>query len=153
MIFGAFVHFMKLKLNTGLWTPLPPSCKTKIYLIHILTSVFFFAHLISHCHTNLQSVVNNSILLKLLICKKNDKIGSCELLLEVRVVNMMQAYLFDTEFRAEFFVQDAEKREEAELLFTKLKKCYEVLSDPHKRAIYDSLGQEGLKVTGYLHLE
>jgi len=45
--------------------------------------------------------------------------------------------------------QDAKKREEAELLFTKLKKCYEVLSDPHKRVIYDCLGKEGLQEQGW----
>ena len=42
--------------------------------------------------------------------------------------------------------EDAVKREEADLLFTKLKRCYEVLIDPHKRAIYDCLGKEGLQV-------
>jgi len=45
--------------------------------------------------------------------------------------------------------QDPGKREEAELLFTKLKRCYEVLSDPHKRAIYDCLGKQGLKEQGW----
>ncbi|XP_023330820.1 dnaJ homolog subfamily C member 11 isoform X2 [Eurytemora carolleeae] len=45
--------------------------------------------------------------------------------------------------------QDAVKREEADLLFTKLKRCYEVLIDPHKRAIYDCLGKEGLQEQGW----
>lgn len=35
------------------------------------------------------------------------------------------------------------------MLFTKLKSYYEVLSDPHKRAIYDCLGKEGLKEQGW----
>jgi len=45
--------------------------------------------------------------------------------------------------------QDEAKRAQAEQLFTKLKKCYEVLSDPHKRAIYDCLGKEGLEEDGW----
>eukprot|EP00088_Acartia_fossae_P053707 TRINITY_DN6127_c0_g1_i4.p1 TRINITY_DN6127_c0_g1~~TRINITY_DN6127_c0_g1_i4.p1 ORF type:complete len:594 (+),score=122.49 TRINITY_DN6127_c0_g1_i4:48-1829(+) len=45
--------------------------------------------------------------------------------------------------------QDPDKRAQAELLFTKLKNAYEVLSDPHKRAIYDCLGKEGLKEEGW----
>ena len=43
-------------------------------------------------------------------------------------------------------LQDPERREQAELMFAKLKKSYEVLSDPHKRAIYDCLGKAGLQV-------
>jgi DnaJ-class molecular chaperone len=31
-------------------------------------------------------------------------------------------------------------------MFAKLKKSYEVLSDPHRRAIYDCLGKAGLQV-------
>ena len=30
-------------------------------------------------------------------------------------------------------------------MFAKLKNAYDVLSDPHKRAIYDSLGKAGLE--------
>jgi len=45
--------------------------------------------------------------------------------------------------------QDAVKRAEAELLFTKLKTCYEVLIDPQRRAIYDCLGKDGLKEQGW----
>ena len=35
------------------------------------------------------------------------------------------------------------------MLFNKTKKAYEVLSDPHKRAIYDSLGTKGLETEGW----
>jgi len=45
--------------------------------------------------------------------------------------------------------QDPEKRSQAEMLFAKLKKSYEVLSDPHKRAIYDCLGEKGLEEQGW----
>lgn len=44
---------------------------------------------------------------------------------------------------------DAEKKKNAELLFNRTKKAYEVLSDPHKRAIYDSLGIKGLETEGW----
>lgn len=44
---------------------------------------------------------------------------------------------------------DAEKKEKAELLFNRTKKAYEVLSDAHKRAIYDSLGVKGLQTEGW----
>lgn len=37
----------------------------------------------------------------------------------------------------------------AELMFNRIKKAYEVLSDPHKRAIYDSLGLKGLETEGW----
>ena len=45
--------------------------------------------------------------------------------------------------------QDPTKRAQAEVLFSKLKHAYEILSDPHKRAIYDCLGEEGLKEQGW----
>ena len=45
--------------------------------------------------------------------------------------------------------QDPTKRAQAEVLFAKLKHAHEVLSDPHKRAIYDCLGEEGLKEQGW----
>uniref|UniRef100_A0A1B0CWR7 J domain-containing protein n=1 Tax=Lutzomyia longipalpis TaxID=7200 RepID=A0A1B0CWR7_LUTLO len=41
------------------------------------------------------------------------------------------------------------KEIEAEALFNRLKTAYEVLSDPHKRAIYDSLGVRGLETDGW----
>ncbi|XP_031640868.1 dnaJ homolog subfamily C member 11 [Contarinia nasturtii] len=44
---------------------------------------------------------------------------------------------------------DAEKKKNAEILFNRIKKAYEVLSDPHKRAIYDSLGVKGLQTEGW----
>lgn len=40
-------------------------------------------------------------------------------------------------------------KKEAEILFNHTRKAYEVLSDPHKRAIYDSLGIKGLKTEGW----
>lgn len=42
-----------------------------------------------------------------------------------------------------------ENKEKAELLFNRVKKAYEILSDPHKRAIYDSLGVKGLETEGW----
>jgi len=45
--------------------------------------------------------------------------------------------------------QDAKKKAQAELLFSKLKLAHEVLSDPHKRAIYDCLGKAGLREQGW----
>jgi hypothetical protein len=47
---------------------------------------------------------------------------------------------------AEIPLQEPERRAQAELMFAKLKKSYEVLSDPHRRAIYDCLGKAGLQV-------
>lgn len=44
---------------------------------------------------------------------------------------------------------EEESKRNAELLFNRTKKAYEVLSDPHKRAIYDSLGIKGLKTEGW----
>lgn len=44
---------------------------------------------------------------------------------------------------------DPHRKKEAEILFNKTKKAYEVLSDPHKRAIYDSLGTRGLETEGW----
>lgn len=44
---------------------------------------------------------------------------------------------------------DVEKKQKAELLFNRTKKAYEVLSDPHKRAIYDSVGVKGLETDGW----
>lgn len=38
----------------------------------------------------------------------------------------------------------------AEKLFNRTKKCYEILSDPEKRAIYDSVGEEGLSTEGWI---
>lgn len=45
--------------------------------------------------------------------------------------------------------QDPQKKAQAELLFSKLKLAHEVLSDPHKRAIYDCLGKAGLREQGW----
>ncbi|KAK9888854.1 hypothetical protein WA026_001075 [Henosepilachna vigintioctopunctata] len=42
-----------------------------------------------------------------------------------------------------------ELKNKAEILFNKTKKAYEVLSDPHQRAIYDSLGVKGLETEGW----
>lgn len=44
---------------------------------------------------------------------------------------------------------DEGKKKKAELLFNRIKGAYEVLSDPHKRAIYDSLGVNGLRTEGW----
>jgi DnaJ family protein C protein 11 len=44
---------------------------------------------------------------------------------------------------------DPELKTKAENLFNKTKKAYEILSDPHRRAIYDSLGIKGLETEGW----
>nr|CAG4647760.1 EOG090X03AJ [Moina brachiata]SVE92914.1 EOG090X03AJ [Moina brachiata] len=44
---------------------------------------------------------------------------------------------------------DPLRKKEAEVLFNKTKKAYEVLSDAHKRAIYDNLGTKGLETEGW----
>ena len=41
-------------------------------------------------------------------------------------------------------LQDPDKRAKAELMFSKLKRAHEVLTDAHARAIYDCLGEAGL---------
>lgn len=41
--------------------------------------------------------------------------------------------------------QDERSQKEAQMIFEKIRKAYEVLSDPQKRQIYDTLGPEGLK--------
>jgi len=43
----------------------------------------------------------------------------------------------------------ATDKKEAEVLFNKTKRAYEVLKDPHKRAIYDSVGVQGLETEGW----
>lgn len=42
--------------------------------------------------------------------------------------------------------QDERSRREAQVIFEKIKNAYDVLSDPHKRQIYDTLGPEGVKL-------
>lgn len=42
-----------------------------------------------------------------------------------------------------------DNKSQAEFLFNRMKKAYEVLSDPTKRAIYDSLGVRGLETEGW----
>ncbi|KAF7264335.1 hypothetical protein GWI33_000303 [Rhynchophorus ferrugineus] len=44
---------------------------------------------------------------------------------------------------------DPTLKAKAEILFNKVKRAYEVLSDPHRRAIYDSLGTKGLETEGW----
>lgn len=44
---------------------------------------------------------------------------------------------------------DERSRKEAEVIFQKIKTAYDILSDPHKRSIYDTLGPEGLKLEGW----
>lgn len=45
--------------------------------------------------------------------------------------------------------QDERSRKEAQVIFEKIKTAYDVLSDPHKRQIYDTLGPDGLKLDGW----
>nr|XP_014090737.1 dnaJ homolog subfamily C member 11 [Bactrocera oleae] len=44
---------------------------------------------------------------------------------------------------------EVESKQKAEQLFNRTKRAYEVLSDPHKRAIYDCVGQKGLQTVGW----
>ncbi|XP_059470966.1 dnaJ homolog subfamily C member 11 [Neocloeon triangulifer] len=44
---------------------------------------------------------------------------------------------------------DPQKKLDSETLFHRTKQAYDVLIDPHRRAIYDSLGVEGLKTEGW----
>ncbi|VVC41633.1 DnaJ-like protein C11, C-terminal,DnaJ domain [Cinara cedri] len=44
---------------------------------------------------------------------------------------------------------DEKKKKDAEILFNKTQKAYEVLKDPHQRAIYDCVGVKGLKTEGW----
>lgn len=44
--------------------------------------------------------------------------------------------------------KDAENKRNAEILFSKIKKAYDVLINAHKRAIYDNLGIKGLEQDG-----
>ncbi|GBP93246.1 DnaJ homolog subfamily C member 11, partial [Eumeta japonica] len=44
---------------------------------------------------------------------------------------------------------DPSRQKWAEQIFNKVKEAYEVLSDAHKRAIYDTLGKKGLEVDGW----
>jgi DnaJ homolog subfamily C member 11 len=44
---------------------------------------------------------------------------------------------------------EIENKSKAELMFNRTKKAYEVLSDAHQRAIYDSLGKKGLETEGW----
>ncbi|XP_050306839.1 dnaJ homolog subfamily C member 11 [Anthonomus grandis grandis] len=45
--------------------------------------------------------------------------------------------------------REPELKAKADIMFNKIKKAYEVLSDPHRRAIYDSLGTKGLETEGW----
>ena len=44
--------------------------------------------------------------------------------------------------------KDVEAKREAEILFARIKRVYDTLIDPHKRAIYDSVGRKGLQQDG-----
>ncbi|XP_054714168.1 dnaJ homolog subfamily C member 11-like [Uloborus diversus] len=48
---------------------------------------------------------------------------------------------------------DPVKKKNAEILFNKIKTAYEVLNDPHQRAIYDTLGIKGLETEGWQIVE
>ncbi|GFY47871.1 dnaJ homolog subfamily C member 11 [Trichonephila inaurata madagascariensis] len=48
---------------------------------------------------------------------------------------------------------DPVQKKNAEVLFNKTKIAYEVLSDPHQRAIYDTLGIKGLQTEGWQIVE
>uniref|UniRef100_A0A0K8TCV3 DnaJ subfamily C member 11 n=2 Tax=Lygus hesperus TaxID=30085 RepID=A0A0K8TCV3_LYGHE len=45
--------------------------------------------------------------------------------------------------------QDPLRKKEAEMIFNKIRQAYEVLKDPHQRAIYDSVGMKGLETEGW----
>ncbi|XP_022905973.1 dnaJ homolog subfamily C member 11 isoform X2 [Onthophagus taurus] len=44
---------------------------------------------------------------------------------------------------------EPKQKEKADIIFNKIKNAYEILSDPHRRAIYDSLGVKGLETEGW----
>jgi len=44
---------------------------------------------------------------------------------------------------------DPKRKKKAEMLFDKAKKAHEVLCDPHRRAIYDTMGVKGLETDGW----
>ncbi|XP_042899437.1 dnaJ homolog subfamily C member 11 [Parasteatoda tepidariorum] len=48
---------------------------------------------------------------------------------------------------------DPVKKKNAEILFNKIKVAFEVLNDPHQRAIYDTLGVKGLETEGWQIVE
>ncbi|KAI5640321.1 dnaJ domain-containing protein [Phthorimaea operculella] len=56
---------------------------------------------------------------------------------------------FSRMFHPDKHSQDPAKQKWAEQIFNKVKEAYEVLSDQHKRAIYDTLGKRGLEVDGW----
>lgn len=45
--------------------------------------------------------------------------------------------------------EDERSRKEAQVIFEKIKTAYDVLGDPRKRQIYDTLGPDGLKLDGW----
>ncbi|CAH0402126.1 unnamed protein product [Chilo suppressalis] len=56
---------------------------------------------------------------------------------------------FSRMFHPDKHSTDPNKQKWAEQIFNKVKEAYEVLSDSHKRAIYDTLGKHGLEVDGW----
>ncbi|XP_013146507.1 PREDICTED: dnaJ homolog subfamily C member 11 [Papilio polytes] len=56
---------------------------------------------------------------------------------------------FSRMFHPDKHSTDSKKQKWAEQIFNKVKEAYEVLSDSHKRAIYDTLGKRGLDVDGW----
>lgn len=56
---------------------------------------------------------------------------------------------FSRMFHPDKHSTDPTKQKWAEQIFNKVKEAYEVLSDSHKRAIYDTLGKRGLEVEGW----
>ncbi|KAJ8736953.1 hypothetical protein PYW07_000224 [Mythimna separata] len=56
---------------------------------------------------------------------------------------------FSRMFHPDKHSTDPNKQKWAEQIFNKVKEAYEVLSDQHKRAIYDTLGKRGLEVEGW----
>ncbi|XP_026759365.2 dnaJ homolog subfamily C member 11 [Galleria mellonella] len=56
---------------------------------------------------------------------------------------------FSRMFHPDKHSTDPNKQKLAEQIFNKVKEAYEVLSDSHKRTIYDTLGKRGLEVDGW----
>lgn len=56
---------------------------------------------------------------------------------------------FSRMFHPDKHSTDPTRQKWAEQIFNKVKQAYEVLSDPQKRAIYDTLGKRGLEVDGW----
>ncbi|XP_063695927.1 dnaJ homolog subfamily C member 11 [Culicoides brevitarsis] len=79
----------------------------------------------------------------------DDYYGTLNVSREASAEEINQAYRnFSRQFHPDKH-QNPEDKKNAEILFNRIKKAYEVLSDPHSRVIYDNLGHKGLATEGW----